>query len=248
MRLSPLPLVIVTAAACGRIGFAPEQPADGPRSDDSHLGDGLICQSPAPVFVQTQCNSQPAVAASLTATFAAQPAVGHLLVVAADFANTTSKPSVSDSVGNVFTPIGAVLRGATISTQVWYAVNVASGSDAVTVTLDIATNNLALYIHEYRLPMPAVDSSTMGGGTSQMFSPPTAITMHENDLLFAFGVISGVTVTSIDSAFTVRGRCNGNLAADSIAPVSGPYVATFTASASNDWLATLLAFKSLACP
>jgi hypothetical protein len=122
--------------------------------------------------------------------FSSGNTVGNLIVVYAIWSNTNSA-SVSDSGGNAYTAAGPrTTWGTNWSAQVFYAKNIAGGSNTVTVTFATAVNSFGTaYIHEYAGIDKAspLDVSTSAIGTSRAMSSGSVTTTNASDLLFGAG-------------------------------------------------------------
>jgi hypothetical protein len=122
--------------------------------------------------------------------FSSGNTAGNLIVVYAIWSNTNSV-SVSDSGGNAYAAAGArTTWGSNWSAQVFYAKNIAGGSNTVTVTFATAVNSFgAIYIHEYAGIDKAspLDVSTSAIGTSKAMSSGSVTTTNASDLLFGAG-------------------------------------------------------------
>jgi hypothetical protein len=128
---------------------------------------------------------------------------------------------------------------------VFYAKNIAGGSNTVTVTFATAVNSFgAIYIHEYAGIDKAspLDVSTSAIGTSRAMSSGPVTTTNANDLLFGAGA-SRNSVTQAGSGWTTRSTASGNRTEDRNVTTTGSYAATATQN-SNAWVMQLVAFKA----
>ena len=176
--------------------------------------------------------------------FQAPNAAGNLIVVSV-FWDNTSSVSVADSRGNTYASGGARRTwGSTRSAQVFYARNVAAGTNTVTATFSKAIRvSATVHVHEYSgVDRAAAADATAGGvGSGTALSSGTATTTSAGDLLFATGASTG-TVTQPGAGWTARSTASGDLTADRLAVAAGPYSATATAT-SGSWVMQLVAFK-----
>jgi glucose/arabinose dehydrogenase len=177
--------------------------------------------------------------------FSSGNTVGNLIVVYAIWSNTNSA-SVSDSGGNAYTAAGPrTTWGTNWSAQVFYAKNIAGGSNTVTVTFATAVNSFGtIYIHEYAGIDKAspLDVSTSAIGTSRAMSSGSVTTTNASDLLFGAGA-SRNTVTKAGSGWTTRSAASGNRTEDRNVTTTGSYAATATQNGSA-WVMQLVAFKA----
>jgi PKD repeat protein len=177
--------------------------------------------------------------------FSSGNTAGNLIVVYAIWSNTNSA-SVSDSGGNAYTAAGPrTTWGTNWSAQVFYAKNIAGGSNTVTVTFATAVNSFGtIYIHEYAGIDKAspLDVSTSAIGTSRAMSSGSVTTTNASDLLFGAGA-SRNAVTKAGSGWTTRSTASGNRTEDRNVTTTGSYAATATQN-SNAWVMQLVAFKA----
>src|SRR4051812_934476 len=175
---------------------------------------------------------------------------GNLIVVYLSW-NTTASVTLSDTKGNVYAAAAPVTRwnNNTWSSQVFYAKNIAAGTNTVRATFSSSITAWAdLYIHEYSgLDKTApLDVSAAAIGTTAAMSSGAATTTSPSDLIFGAGSSTG-TVTAAGSGFTSRRSNFGNRTEDRIAGAAGPYSATATQSGAG-WVMHLVAFKADATP
>src|SRR6266540_352453 len=170
------------------------------------------------------------------------------LIVAYVLWNNTGSVSLSDSRGNGYA--GAVARttwgtSSSWSAQVFYAKNVAGGSNTVTATFATAVSSFGIiYIHEYAGidKVNPLDVSKVAVGTASAMSSGSVTTTNANDLLLGAGA-SKVSVTQGSPGYTVRSGAFGNLTEDRNVTSTGSYAATATQN-SNAWVMQLVAFRA----
>ena len=129
-----LSLLTASAIAVGALVVAGAAPA--------------IAAPATPQFVQVRAKEVTSGTTNSLA-FSSGNTAGNLIVVYAIWSNTNSA-SVSDSGGNAYTAAGPrTTWGTNWSAQVFYAKNIAGGSNTVTVTFATAVNSFGtIYIHE----------------------------------------------------------------------------------------------------
>jgi hypothetical protein len=135
--------------------------------------------------------------------------------------------------------------GTNWSAQVFYAKNIAGGSNTVTVTFASAVNSFGtIYIHEYAGIDKAspLDVSKSAIGTGRAMSSGSVTTTNASDLLFGAGA-SRNTVTKAGSGWTTRSAASGNRTEDRNVTTTGSYAATATQNGSA-WVMQLVAFKA----
>jgi len=163
--------------------------------------------------------------------------------------------SVSDTLGNTYRQ--AVLFNQTLDTPngdtfaIFYAENIAGGTNTVTVSDSIPNNTLRFAILEYSGVATAnsLDVTAVAQGTGASVSSGNATTTAAGDLILgALMTGSGVTYTA-GSGFTVEEQvpaaANTKLIAeDQIQAAAGGVAATATLSASASWGAAVAVFKA----
>jgi hypothetical protein len=190
------------------------------------------------------------VKASNSAVVVAYPATqtaGDLNVVAVGWGDTTSSvSSVTDSRGNVYTRALGPTTTTGLSQSIYYAKNIAAGSNTVTVTFNQAAAYPDVRILEYSgldtsAPLD-VTAAAVGSGTSA--NSGSATTTSANELIFGAGSTTGVTYTGGGSGFTARIINNfGNLAEDKTVASTGSNSATAPNSSGN-WVMQMATFKA----
>jgi len=150
-----------------------------------------------PAFVQVKAKEITSGTTNSLAFNSANTA-GNLIVVYAIWSNTGSV-TVSDSRGNAYaTAATRTTWGGTSSAQVFYARNIAAGTNTVTVTHATAVNSFStIYIHEYSGidKFDPVDVTKSAIGTGRTMNSGSVTTTNAADLLFAAGA-SNASVTA----------------------------------------------------
>ena len=190
------------------------------------------------------------VKASNSAVVVAYPATqtaGDLNVVAVGWGDTTSSvSSVTDSRGNVYTRAVGPTTTTGLSQSIYYAKNIAAGSNTVTVTFNQAAAYPDVRILEYSgldtsAPLD-VTAAAVGSGTSA--NSGSATTTSANELIFGAGSTTGTAYTGGGSGFTARIINNfGNLAEDKTVASTGSNSATAPNSSGN-WVMQMATFKA----
>ncbi len=160
--------------------------------------------------------------------------------------SNTGTVTVTDSRGNAYASAGAVARwnGGSSSAQVFYARNIASGSNSVTATFGQALTSFGiLYIHEYRNidKVSPLDGSHAASGTGAVMNSGSITTTGANDLIFAAGG-STAAVNASDQSFTTRSSGWDNLTADKNVQSAGSYSAT-AGQNGHAWVMQIAAFQ-----
>ena len=197
-----------------------------------------------PTFVQRRAKEVTSGTTNALAFNSANTA-GNLIVVYAIWSNTNTV-SLSDSRANSYSSAaGRTTWGSNWSSQVFYARNVAAGSNTVTATFATAVNSFAvIYLHEYSGVDKAspVDVTKTATGTGSAVSSGAVTTTNAADLLFA-GAASEQSVNAGGSGYTTRSTAFGNRTQDRNVTATGSYSATATQNGTA-WVIQLVAFKA----
>jgi hypothetical protein len=127
--------------------------------------------------------------------------------------------------------------------SIYYAANIAGGSNTVTVTFNQAAAFPDVRILEYR-GVTTLDVTAGASGNSASASSGAATTTSANELIFAANTVS-TTTTKAGSGFTSRTITtpDGDIAEDKIVTTAGSTSATATLSGSGPWVMQMVAFK-----
>ena len=197
-----------------------------------------------PTFVQTKQN-QISSGTSVSTSFNSATGAGNTIVAYVIWNNTASV-TLKDSRGDSFVSVSAPVRWAgQYNAQVFYATNIAGGTDTITATFGTSVSSFGvLYVHEYSgiNPTNPVDVTVSASGSSSTLNSGTATTTSVNDLIFGAGV-SDNTVTVVGSGFTLRNSSYGNITEDRAGSAVGTYSATATHNGSA-WGMQLVAFRA----
>jgi hypothetical protein len=175
---------------------------------------------------------------------------GNLIVVYLAWTNTSSV-SVTDTRGNSYTSVESPTTwgpSSTRSSQVFYAKNIASGSNTVRATFATAISSPGwadMYIHEYSGidKVDPLDVSHANTGMTAAMNSGSATTTNANDLVFGAGASSGI-VKQVGTGFTSRSASFGNRTEDKNVTAAGPYEASANQDGdSNEWVMHMVAFK-----
>jgi hypothetical protein len=183
---------------------------------------------------------------SVAVAFPSTQTAGDLNVVAVGWGDTTSSVgSVTDSKGNTYTRAVGPTTTTGLSQSVYYAKNIAAGSNTVTVTFNQAAAYPDVRILEYSGLDPStpldVTAAAVGSGTSA--SSGSATTTAANELIFGAGSTAGVAYTGAGTGFSARIINNfGNIAEDKTVSSTGSNSATAPNSSGN-WVMQMATFK-----
>ena len=170
---------------------------------------------------------------------------GDLNVVVVGWGDTTSSiSSVTDSHGNAY----AVAVGPTTNTGlqqvIYYAKNVAAGSNTVTVKFSKAASYPDVRILEYSGASTTgpLDGKAAASGSGTTANSGAATTTSANELIFGAGT-TGAQFSAAGSGFVSRMiNLYGNIAEDKTVTSTGSYNATATTQ-SSVWVMQVATFK-----
>ena len=197
----------------------------------------------APVFVQ-RAYRQGAPGTSVTVTFPARNTAGNLIAVYVVWDNAGAV-SLTDTRGNVYqAAVGPTAAGGRTG-QIFYAGNVAAGTNSVTATFSAAVTRSDLYVHEYSGAdrTAPVDAAVAASGTSTSMNSGSLVTRNANELLFAGGLSNAATITP-GAGFRTLSRASGSITFDKLAATAGTYSASATQTATA-WALQLAAFRPI---
>ena len=173
---------------------------------------------------------------------------GNLIVVYLVWTNTGSVSSVTDTRGNSYASVGTRKEwgaSSNMSSQVFYAKNIAAGANTVRATFTTAITSWGdMYIHEYSGidKGDPLDVSAAANGTATAMNSGSATTTNANDLIFGAGA-SASTVNQAGTGFTSRSSSFGNRTEDKNVTSVGAYSATARQNG-NAWVMHMVAFKA----
>ncbi len=198
-----------------------------------------------PSLVQVNNSSQISSGASVSATFGSPTVAGNTIVVYAIWSNADSV-ALTDSRGDTFVNVGnPVSWGSGYSAEVFYATNIAGGTDTVTAAFHTSVTSFGvIYVHEYAgiSATNPVDVTASASGSSASLNSGSATTSGVNELIFGAGVSDNM-VTAPGSGFTSLDQAYGNITEDLIASSIGSYAATATHNG-NAWAMQMVAFRA----
>jgi len=200
-------------------------------------------------FAQVASATPQSSTATVSVAYPAAQTAGDLNVVVVGWNNTTSTIStVKDSVGNTYKLAIGPTTGTGIRQSIYYAANIAGGSNTVTVTFSQAAAFPDIRILEYR-GVTAVDVTAGASGSSTSANSGTATTTSANELIFGADYVSTRTKAA-GSGFTSRiiTSPDGDIAEDKIVTTAGSNSATATLSASGAWVMQMVTFSAVSGP
>jgi hypothetical protein len=197
-------------------------------------------------FVQVASATPQSPQSTVTVVYPKAQTAGNLNVVVVGWNDSTSNvTSVSDSSGNAYILAVGPTTGTELSQSIYYAKNIVSGSNTVTVTFNRAAGNPDIRILEYAgldtvSPLD-VTAASVGNGNSA--SSGSATTTAANELILGADTIT-TTSTGLRNGFTTRiiTSPDSDLLEDEIVSTTGSYSATASLS-SGSWVMQMATFK-----
>jgi hypothetical protein len=184
--------------------------------------------------------------ASLPVTFGLAQTAGNLNIVVVGWNDTTSTvTSVSDSLGNTYAQAGGMITGSGARQSIYYAKNIAAGSNTVTVVFNQAARYVDVRILEYSGldTSNPLDVTSSAAGSSVSPNSGAATTTSANELIFG----AGTTATGFyapGSGFTTRIITgDGDIAEDKVVSSTGSYSATGQTS-NAPWVMQMATFRA----
>ena len=196
-------------------------------------------------FVQMNYRTTASASSLATAYLSAQTA-GDLNIVVVGWNDTTSAvTSVKDTKGNTYAIAIGPTAGTALTQSIYYARNIVSGSNTVTVTFSKAAAYPDVRVLEYSgmdSANPLDVTAAAVGGSLTATSGPASVTSL-NELIFGAGMTFG-GYSAAGSGFTKRVITNyGDIVEDATVLSMGSYSATASLNASAPWVMQLAAFR-----
>jgi len=197
-------------------------------------------------FVQVNSATPPGLSTSVPVTFGLVQTAGNLNIVVVGWNDITSNiVSVTDSMGNTYAQAAALVTGSAERQAIYYAKNIAGGSNTVTVVFNQAARIVDVRVLEYSGldPNNPLDVTASAAGSSVTPNSGAATTTSANQLIFG----AGTTATSFYAAgtgFTARIYTgDGDIAEDQVVSSTGSYNATGRTS-SAPWVMQMVTFRA----
>ena len=153
-------------------------------------------------FAQVASATPQTATATVSVSYPAAQTSGDLNVVVVGWNDTTATvQSVKDSAGNTYSLAIGPTSGTALRQSIYYAANIAGGSNTVTVTFSQAAAFPDVRILEYR-GVTALDVTAGASGNSASASSGAATTTSANELIFGADMVA-TTTAAAGSGFTV---------------------------------------------
>jgi hypothetical protein len=207
-------------------------------------------------LVQTNSGTPGALVSTYSVGFSSPVTTSDLLLAAIGTnVPTATITSVTDTLGNTFTPATSLATNTNwgIGEQVWFAPARASGTDTVTINLSQAAN-VRLIIAEYSgfATTNPVDVTVVGGSgatASTAVDSGALTTLTPGDLLFGHVITGHLNQTfTAGTGYTLQQTSPSGASAieDQFVSATGSYHATFTLGTTDYWICALVALKPAA--
>jgi hypothetical protein len=203
--------------------------------------------SPSGVSFVQQNNKTSTSASSLAVAYSGTQTAGNLNVVAVGWNDTTSTvSSITDSKGNTYTRAVGPTAGTALTQSIYYAKNIAAGSNTVTVTFSKTAAYPDVRVLEYSGADTTnpLDVTAGASGSGLTGNSGTATTTSANDLVFGAGMTFDI-YNAPGNGFTNRVITNfGDIAEDKVVSATGSYSATAPMRASGPWVMQMATFRA----
>ena len=219
-------------------------------SQSGSLANGFTYNAAVAIsFAQVASATPQTATATVSVSYPAAQTAGDLNVVVVGWNDTTSTVhSVKDSAGNTYSLAIGPTSGTALRQSIYYAANIAAGSNTVTVTFSQAAAYPDVRILEYR-GVTALDVTAGASGSSTSASSGAATTTSANELIFGADMVA-TTTKAAGSGFTSRiiTSPDGDIAEDKIVTTAGSNSATATLNASGPWVMQMATFSAVSGP
>ncbi len=196
-------------------------------------------------FVQVASATPQSPTATVSVSYPAAQTLGDLNVVVVGWNDTVAAvQSVQDSAGNSYSLAIGPTSGPGLLQSIYYAANIASGSNTVTVTFNQAAAYPDVRILEYQ-GVTTLDVTAGATGNSASSSSGSATTTSANELIFGANTVLTST-GSAGSGFTSRviTTPDGDIAEDEVVTTAGSNSATATLTSSGPWVIQMATFSA----
>jgi hypothetical protein len=176
-------------------------------------------------------------------SYPAAQTAGDLNIVVVGWNDTTSTvQSVTDSAGNNYLLAIGPTIGTGLQQSIYYAPNIAGGSNTVTVTFNQAAAYADVRILEY-WGLTALDVTAGASGNGTAANSGAATTTIANELIFGANTVASGN-GAVGTGFTARiiTSPDENLAEDMTVMAAGSYSATATLTGPGPWVMQMATF------
>jgi hypothetical protein len=203
----------------------------------------------APTFVQRNYATPQSSTATVTVSYSAAETAGDLNVVVVGWNDTMATvQSVKDTAGNTYSLAIGPTSGTALRQSIYYAPNIVSGANTVTVTFSQPAALPDVRILEYK-GVSAVDVTAGASGNSATTNSGAATTRVASELIVGANTVA-TTTRAAGSGFTSRVITvpDGDIAEDKVVSATGSNSATATLSSSGPWVMQMVTFSAASGP
>ena len=197
-------------------------------------------------FVQVASATPSSNAAVVSVSYPQAQTLGDMNIVVVGWHGTSATvKSVTDSLGNVYSLASGLVIGDQLSQSIYYAPNIQSGTNTVTVTLSHAAVKPDVRILEYSGldPTAPLDVTAGAHSTTLLANSGTVTTNFNFELLF--GADMAPNTAGPGTGYTSRIiTSDGDIAEDEITSVTGTYSATAPLATKGPWVMQIATFKA----
>ena len=198
-------------------------------------------------FVQVASSTPSSPQTTITVTYPSSQTQGNtnIVVVGWNDSSATVK-SVVDSLGNSYSLAIGPTVGTALTQSIYYAPNIHSGSNTVTVTFSQAAVYPDVRVLEYSglNTTSPLDAAVAATGNSSTASSGSATTKFASELIFGADMVFTLT-QGPGPGFTSRTITNdGDIAEDENVSATGSYSATAPLTSSGPWVMQMATFKA----
>ena len=199
-------------------------------------------------FVQVGSTTPGSVQSAVNVPYPSSQAAGNFNVVIVGWNDTTANvQSVTDSTGNTYALAIGPSSGTGVRQSIYYAKNIAGGTNTVTVVFNQGATNPDVRILEYSgiSTTNPLDVSSGGSGNGNIAQSGFVTTTASDELLIgADTALAGAIVAGAPYNTRTLTSPNTNVAADRIVNVSGSYDAWTPLKANGNWVMQFVAFRA----
>jgi hypothetical protein len=187
--------------------------------------------------------------ATVVVPFKTAQSTGDLNVVVVGWNDATAVvDSVTDSVGNTYElAVGPTVLNGTASQSIYYAKNIAAGTNTVTVAFSVAAASPDIRVLEYKGAdqYSPIDGTAANSGNGAASNSGSAVTTNATDLILGANLVL-TTTSGAGSGFTERLMTSpdGDIAEDHTTVSAGAYTAMAPLSSSGPWIMQAVAFRT----
>jgi hypothetical protein len=198
-------------------------------------------------FAQVAASTPQSPVSTLSTTFPGAQTAGNLNVIVVGWNDATSNVTgVTDTQGNTYSLAIGPTRGTNLSQSIYYARNIKSGNNTVTVTFNQAAVWVDVRILEYAglSTTSPLDVTVGASGNSAAPSSGSATTTAPNELIFGANTVwTGNTVAGPSFTIRIITSPDGDLAEDRVVTTTGSYSASSTLWTGGPWVMQMVTFK-----